>query len=130
MEKTIIPPKFLELARFKTELKNFASGAGFDYAKKDVRFDQPRVLKLYRASMGFRADVCYPVIVIPVFNKGNKDKKSLLLYTFHDGKFTHFFSLEENTLSEVTNGFEWDGIRYEKKEDFDVFSGYQQQQPK
>lgn len=118
-----IDSKNLELARFKAELKRFASSSGFDVAKKDFKFEA-RILQLTKSWMGFEAGVKYPVVVIPVTRTGNKKQTASLVYSLPKGNFSPFTTLDSKAISDIVKEFEWEGIRYGEKIELGDFMGY------
>lgn len=118
-----IDSKNLELARFKAELKRFASGSGFDIAKKDFKFEA-RILRLSKSWMGFEAGVKYPVVVIPATRTGNKKQQTTLVYSLAEGGFSPFTTLDSKAISNPVKEFEWDGILYGEKIELGDFTGY------
>ncbi len=115
-----INPKYLELARFKSELKKFTSASGFNFAKKDAKFDA-RILKLSKSWMGFEAGVAYPVVVIPATRKKST---VYLVYSLVSGTFSPFTSLDTKAMSDTVTEFEWENIRYGVKTEIGDFIGY------
>lgn len=118
-----IDSKHLELTRFKAEFKRFASESGFEYAKKDVKFEA-RILQLAKSWMGFEAGIKYPVVMIPVTRKGNKKAALSLIYSFVKGNFSPFTTLDSKAISNVVEEFEWEGVQYGEKFDLGDFAGY------